>query len=75
MEVSTTDMNGQHKIKAKEELNLLKKILSIQCVGEKLEYAVYEILSSHILHNYIEREVIRLDYEIEWSSLSFFRKK
>ncbi|WP_265190899.1 hypothetical protein [Blautia sp. MSK20_18] len=25
MEVSTTDMNGQHKIKAKEELNLLKK--------------------------------------------------
>ena len=24
-EVSTTDMNGKHKIKAKEELNLLKK--------------------------------------------------
>ena len=46
---------------------------SIQCVGEKLEYAVYEILSSHILHNYIEREV-SAGLRIEWSSLSFFRK-
>lgn len=51
----------------------VKKILSIQCVGEKLEYAVYEILSSHILHNYIEREV-SAGLRIEWSSLSFFRK-
>ena len=68
-------MNGQHKIKAKEETESVKKILSIQCVGEKLEYAVYEILSSHILHNYIEREVSAGLRNRVGPSLFFFVKK
>ena len=73
MEVSTTDMNGQHKIKAKEELNLLKKSYPYN-VSERSQNMQYMRYYHRISYTITQKEKYRLDYEQSGPAFLFFEK-